>query len=1108
MRNFTSYLGTFVLVLALSLAATAQGVTTSSIFGKITEQGTDEPLIGATIQATHTPSGTTYGNVTDIDGFYRIPGMRVGGPYAITVTYVGYDPIIEDNITLQLGQALSFSPKMGTSAVELTGVEVVANRSTVINGKRTGQETTISEEQIGALPTLDRSISDFVRLNPLSKVDPDEGSISIAGQNNRFNSIYIDGAVNNDAFGLSDRGTNGGQTGVSAISVDAIEQLVVSTAPFDIRQSGFAGGAISAVTRSGTNNLEGSAYYLFRNDGLTRDNGFTTDDDAFTYPSLSEFSAKTYGARLGGAIVKDKIHFFINAEIQRDETPQVFDFDNYRGDAGQEEVDELVDFVNSTYGYNVGSFDNNPSSLESEKIIGKLDFNLSNIHKLSVRHSYVQAQSLSARNSSAGRIGFLNGSEFFKSTTNSSAVELNSLFDNMANNLTIGATFVRDDRDPLGTSFPVVNIQDGDNGSFQFGSEPFSTANLLNQDVITVRNDLSIYKGRHNLLVGVNAEFFQAGNLFIRQNFGDYDFNGISAADGGDSISGLQQFYRGLPASRFDRSFSQVDNVSGDESGAIAEVGQTLLGFYIQDEYIVNDRLRLTGGLRLDLPIWPSDLPLNQDFNDNVIPELTAVGYDLEGARTGQFIKTQVAFSPRVAFNYDAFGDQSLQLRGGVGIFTSRIPLVWPGGAYNNYGFNVGGVRRFDSVVFSPDVDAQEPGEVNVGDPSPSGQIDLFAEDFKLPQTTKFNIAADYQLPLGLVLSVDLLYAKFNNYVRYQRLDLNPAAQTRLTGTPDDRIVYDNIDVNNTPEDPDDDSPFLNTDYTGIYLGTNTDKGYSYNASFVLQRPFSNGFLATLGYSYGDSYSLFDGTSSQNSSQWRGYYDAEGRNNEGPVQRSAFAAGGRLFGNAAYTLDHDNSSQTFSIFMNGQNGGYYTYVVGQFNNNFVNDGGFSFNEAAYIPNTASEIMLVEDRNGNSPAEQYAALDNFINADNHLSNNRGEYAKRNGAALPFRTIFDARFLQRFKVQSGSKSNILEFSVDVFNLNNLLNKEWGRINDRGFGSYTLVNLSDIDDAGVPTYTVNSEILDGLDPDEIFDDSIDDSGLRSSRWTMQLGVRYTFK
>ncbi len=1088
MRISSSFF-TVLLALLLPLGLVAQGVTTASMTGQLNDAATGEALIGATVQAVHQPSGTVYGNVTDEEGFFRIPGMRVGGPYTVTATYVGYEPVIREGISLQLGQTYNFSVDLGTSSVDLESVTIVGSRSDVFDSERTGQETTINEQQINVLPTVSRSIADFARLNPLAKIEEgDDGfAIQIAGQNNRFNSIYIDGAVNNDAFGLSGSGTNGGQTGVSPISLDAVEQFVVSVAPFDIRQSGFAGGSISAVTRSGTNDLEGSAYYLFRNQGLTRDLGFTNDVD-YTFPNLTDFTAKTYGARLGGPIIKDKVFFFVNAELQRDETPQVFDLNNYRGNATADSLSQLRDFVQDRFGYNIGNYDNNTAYLNSDKIIAKLDFNLSQIHKLSIRHSYVRAENLEARASNAGNINFLNGSEFFNSKTNSSAIELNSVWQDVANNLTIGATFVRDDRDQFGSPFPVVNIRDGANGGIQFGGEPFSSANLLNQDVITVRNDLSIYSGRHNVLFGVNAEFFKAGNLFIRQNYGDYDFNGI-----GDT-TGLQQFYLGLPATRFERSFSQVDNVTGDESGAIANINQTLLGFYVQDEYSVSDQLRITGGLRIDLPIWPSDVPENASFNNEVIPQLEANGYNLEGARTGQFIKTQVAFSPRVAFNYDVFGDQQLQLRGGIGIFTSRIPLVWPGGAYNNYGFNVGGVRIDSTVVFSPNVNNQVPGEVDVNNPAPSGQIDLFAENFKLPQTTKINLAVDYQLPLGIVMTVEGLYTKFNNYVRYQRLDLNPESQRRLTGTPDNRVYYSG-------------RSFLDTDYNGIYLGTNTDKGYSYNASIVFQKPYTNGLQATVGYSYGDSYSLFDGTSSQNSSQWRGYYNPEGRNNDGPVQRSAFAGGSRVFGNIAYTFTQELTNQTFSLFMNGQNAGPFTYVVGARNQNFVNDGGFDFNEVAYIPASVSEINLVES-NGFSPAEQYEILDQFISNDKYLSDHRGEYTERNSNWTPFKTIFDARFLQEFKLQTGTKSNILQFSVDVFNLNNLLNKEWGRQTNLGFGTYSLVNLNEISDDGVATYSVNRDILNGVQPDDIFDDSLEDSGLRSSRWTMQLGVRYIFK
>ncbi|MBB4077662.1 hypothetical protein GGR28_000263 [Lewinella aquimaris] len=1093
MRFFTTLLTVLLVLMLLPIGVAAQGVTTSSIYGQITDLDSKEPLIGATVQAVHTPSGTTYGNVTDLEGFFRLPGLRVGGPYTISVTYTGFNPVVQDDIYLALGQAVNFSQALSEGSVSLGEVTVTATRGGVFDSKRTGQETTINEQQIDALPTVNRNISDYARLNPLAKVTEGDGfGISIAGQNNRFNSIYLDGAVNNDAFGLSGSGTNGGQTGVSPISIDAVEQFTVSVAPFDVRQSGFAGGSISAVTRSGTNDFEGSAYYFLRNKGLTRNEGYV-NSDRYNFDDIAEFTAKTYGARLGGPIVKDKVFFFVNAELQRDETPQPFNIQNYSGNSTAADIESLRNFVSNTYNYDLGSYDNNTAYLNSDKILAKLDFNLSDVHKLSVRHSYVSAENLEARSSGARSINFINGSEFFISKTNSSAVELNSIFsNNTSNNLTVGLTIVRDDRDPFGADFPTVRINDGNNGEqIEFGAERFSTANLLNQDVLTVKNDFNIYKGRHNILIGANLEFFKAGNLFVRENFGSYQYFGI-----GDT-SAVDQFLLGLPSSQFDRSYSQVDNVTGDDSEAIASLKQTLVGFYIQDEFQVTDRLRLTGGLRADVSIYPNDVPTNAQFNNETAPALEAAGYDLEGALTGQGISSSILFSPRLGFNYDVFGDRTLQMRGGIGIFTSRAPLVWVGGAYNNYGFNIGGVRERGTVAFNPDVNSQFPGDIDLSNPAPSGQIDLFAKNFKLPQTTKINLAVDYQLPGNLILTVEGLYTKFNNYVRYQSLNLDPANQSRLTGSPDNRVYYTS-------------SSSLDRTYTGIYLGTNTDKGYSWNFSAVLQKPFSNGFLGTLGYSYGDSYSLFDGTSSQNSSQWRGYYNPEGRNNDGPVQRSAFAAGHRVFSSASYAMEISKYTKTtISLFMNGDVAQPYTYVVGARNRDLVNDFGFDFNEVAYVPANAGEINLVENRDGVSAAAQYAALNEFIEADDHLSERRGQYAERNGAWGPFKVIFDARILQDFNVpMSNGKTNIFQVSLDIFNLNNLLNKNWGRLNNLGFGTYSLVNLEDISDEGVPTYTVPNEILEGASPDNIWNDNLDDSGLRSSRYTMQLGFRYIFR
>ncbi|MEM1322734.1 MAG: TonB-dependent receptor [Bacteroidota bacterium] len=1085
--------------LLIQASVLAQGVTTSAINGRvIDDQGED--LIGANVVATHTPTGSVYGGVTDLEGFFRIPNMKVGGPYTIQITYTGYEDFVKENVYLALGQSFRLKVTMQNTAYELESAIVLALQNDVFDGNRTGQESIIDERTINDIPTISRAIGDYARFNPLANISEDDDGfeISLAGQNNRFNAIYIDGAINNDAFGLSGSGTNGGQTGVQPISIDAIEQFQVSVAPFDVRQSGFAGGAINAVTRSGTNEIEGSAYYFLRNQSLA---GKTpTDDGDLERERLADFTAQTYGFRLGGPIIKNKLFFFVNAELQRDETPQPFDVNTYRGNADAATIQQVASAVNERFGYDVGTFDNNTASLDSEKFLAKLDYNINRDHKLTLRHSYVKSENLEARNSSTGSINFINGSEFFVSTTNSTALELSSIFGaNFSNNLTIGATIVRDDRDPSGSPFPTVFLEDGNNGVFNLGAERFSTANLLNQDIFTLNNNFNWYRGKHNLLFGVNVEYFSAGNLFIRNNFGRYRW--FDDDDAG--TTGVQQFLAGDPASEFERSFSQVDNVTGDDSDAIAEFSQMQFGLYVQDEFQATDNLKITGGLRVDFPLWLDDQPVNEEFNNTTIPLIEAEGYDLQGARTGSFIGTQLMFSPRVGFNYDINGNKTTQLRGGIGVFTSRIPLVWPGGAFNNYGFNIGEVSA-ENVPLNPDVNNQIPGEIDPRSPEASGQVDLFADDFKLPQVLKVNLAVDQKLPWGLVGTVEGLFTKVINGVRYQNLNIKQSR--RSLDTPNDtRPLFEGTQAAFGDD-------VIDPTYTYIMLASNTSKGYSYNIAGTLTKNFKNGFNGAVSYSYGDSYTLFDGTSSQNNSQWRGYYNVNGRNLEGDVMRSGFAAGHRLFGQVAYEIDYlDHLKSKFSLNFNLQNGGFYTYVIGARNFNFVDDGGFDNNELLYVPNSLEEIPLVDleyEGQTYTPEQQWKFLNNFINDDEYLSDLRGEYTERNGARLPMEFTMDFRFLQDFYIKTADgKRNTLQLSLDIFNLTNLINKDWGRRRFAGsFGNYNLIDLDNrtTGSNNTPEYTINTDIIDGLQP---WDDNIDDSGFRSSRWQMQVGLRYIF-
>ncbi|MEM1003659.1 MAG: carboxypeptidase regulatory-like domain-containing protein, partial [Bacteroidota bacterium] len=377
----------------------SQGQTTASMNGRITDS-VGEPLIGATVIATHTPTGAEWGNVSDLDGYYRLTNLNVGGPYKVEVTYVGFESQTRSGVYLALGQKLNLRFSLSESSTALNEVVVTANQG-LIDANRTGASTLIDLNTINSLPNVGRSVGDFVRLTPQATIEEgDDGlAISIGGQNNRYNAIYIDGAVNNDVFGLAGSGTNGGQTGVAPISIDAIEQFNVNVAPFDVRQSGFAGGSISAVTRSGTNEFEGSVYGFFRNENLAGrtplENGQQTQDREL----LEDFTAITTGLRLGGPIIKNKLFFFVNAEIQRDETPQPFNFDNYQGDITEADLGNLSNFMSNTFGYDLGTYDNNTAFLDSDKFLIKFDYNLNQNHKISLRHSYNRAENLEARRS-------------------------------------------------------------------------------------------------------------------------------------------------------------------------------------------------------------------------------------------------------------------------------------------------------------------------------------------------------------------------------------------------------------------------------------------------------------------------------------------------------------------------------------------------------------------------------------------------------------------------------------------------------------------------------------------------------------------------------------
>lgn len=1053
----------------------AQGSTTSSMNGRITDTN-GEALIGATVLAVYTPTGAEYGNITDTDGYYRIPNMKVGGPYTVTVSYIGFETYVEENVSLTLGQSLKLSFTLTESAQTLNEVVVTAS-SGLIDGNRTGAETKVSTREINSLPNASRGIQDFTRLTPQASITSG-GGLSIAGTNNRYNSIFIDGASSNDVFGLAGNGQNGGQIGnYPLVSMDALDQISVAVAPYDVTLSGFAGGGISAVTRSGTNDYEGSIYYFVRNQDLAaKTPKFISDPADIDRERLAEFSAKTYGFRAGGPIIKDKFFFFVNGEIQREETPQPFNFSSYTGSATQGDINNLISTLDGL-GYNPGSYQDVVQELKAERFLIKFDYNLSRQHKISLRHSYNKGENFSPSGSFTTGIRFANSGVFFPNTTNATTLEVSSNFENKSNKLVVGYTSVVDNRDPLGSPFPYIDINEG---NVEVGSEQFSTANLLEQKIFTVTDNFSLYKGKHTITIGTHNEFYNMNNVFIRQNFGSYRYNTI--ADFIADVNGGTNL-----ATQYDRSYSLVDNTTGDNTNAAAAFKAMQIGLYVQDEFQVNEKLKLTGGLRIDIPSFVDDPEEDTYFNNTTIGLIEAAGYDLKGARAGQAPDAQILFSPRLGFNYDLKGDQSTQIRGGIGVFTSRIPYVWPGAMYNNNGLTVGGTRQFSGIDFNSDPFNQPTvGDFGGTDAVPQGQMDLFASDFKYPQVLRTSLAVDQKLPWwGLIGTVEAIYTKNINAIFYENLNLAPATET-LEGTPDNRPRFTNGRIDGT--------------YTAIYLGSNTNEGYSYNLSASLSKPFDNGLTANLAYSFGRAEAIFEGTSSQNSSQWRGVYAVNGRNNA-PLGRSDFDVASRVLASVSYRKEYlNNFATTVSLFYNGQSGSPFSYTY--------DDGvtGEDSRERAliYVPASQSEIVFADAATANA---QWAALDAYIANDDYLSERRGQYAEKNMARLPFSSILDFRLLQDFYLEmSNGKKNTIQLSFDIFNVGNLINNDWGKRYFTPDGDGTSVQLLSFEGyqtgTNIPTYSFDPSVT---EKEDLL--GKDDSGLISSRWQMQFGIRYIF-
>lgn len=1033
-----------LLILICSLSFVSNGfaqVTSSTISGSV-KNASGEAQVGATVKATHMPTGTVSTVQTDKSGFYSIVNLIPGGPYSVVVTYVGFEQIEENNIRLQLGENYRLDLVLGTTqSTQLDAVVVTGSRAP----RKTGAATSIGKEQIATLPTLSRGLSDFTRLTPQANGN------SFGGANNRFNNITIDGAVNNDVFGLAGSGTPGGQAGTQPISLDAISELQVVLAPYDVSYGNFTGAGVNAVTRSGTNNLEGSVYYFVRNEN-------TIGKDPKTRVASDDFTIKQYGFRLGGPIIKNKLFYFVNAELGREATPSLYNIGQSNVANNPSEINALADFVKTEYGYDVGGTGLVNTERKNDKVFARIDWNINDVHRLTLRHNYIKAyDDIFSRSNSIFRFG--NNGYRFNNKQNITVLELKSRFSNQwSNSLILGLHSIKDYRSTFGDLFPQVEISHN-GGTIQFGSDRSSTANALDQNIFEITDNLKYFKGAHTFTFGTHNEFYKFSNLFINNLNGRWQY------------ASIDDFYLNNP-----RSFTTTYSQDLSNPKPRAEFNAAQFGLYAQDEWRINNLFTLTYGLRVDMPLinsTPTDNPAAKTLGDY---------------STTNIPNKQLLWSPRVGFNYDLRGDRSLVLRGGVGIFTGRVPFVWISNQFSNTGMMLSTISQNSPNInggngFIPDASQQHTAIGAVA--GSTFEVNLIDKDFKLPQVLRGNLALDMKLPGGINATVEAMYSKTINNVLYQDVNLDYTSQTTVNPAynngADDRIAFGSS--NNARR--------INDNITNAIYITNTNEGYAYNLTASLNKSWNWLFLQA-SYNYNVAKDINSGTSSTALSNWE-YVQVVGDPNNPALGFSSHMLRHRFTGVASFNIPWNAVTKTnISFFYQGNSGQRFTYLV---NGDLNSDGRFG-NDLLYIPKDASEITFVDRIVGgnvvNTAAEQLNAFMAYIDNDKYLSKNKGKYAERNGAELPWQHVVDMRLAQDVNFKIGSKVHTFQITFDIFNFTNLLNKNWGHQYFVSNQASTIISTATVGGQAGYTFVPGTDVK---------------SMSFGSRWQGQFGVRYSF-
>lgn len=1101
-----------VIVLAFvgfGAVANAQ-ITTSSLTGTIRDS--KETMPGASVKATHTPTGTVYGVITNNDGRYTIGNMRVGGPYVIEVSFVGYKTQKFENVTLKLGEPFLLNVELSDNSSTLETVNIVGSGSNAImNSNKSGANTVVGRSQIQTLPTITRSVNDITRLTPQAN------GTSIGGGNYRSNNFMVDGANYNNQFGIGSNIPAGG----SPISIDALEQISINVTPYDVRQTGFTGGAVNAVTRSGGNKFFGNAFYTMRGDDQQ---GKRIGD--YKIDALQKMDEKNYGASFGGPIIKDKLFFFINYEKKLTKAPGTTRIAATPGlpyGSISTVTKTTADFMNTasaylrnTYGYETGPYQNYENISDNEKMFARLDWNISKNHRFSVRYNQVESQSpspastsvsgsavngvlsygnvRSGNNQNAG-LPFFNSNYYQAANLYSATAELNSSFGSkISNTLRVAYSHQNDPRNSDSSPFPLVDILDGTQSATSagnvlttFGYEAFTYGNLRDVKSYTYSDELSAALGKHNLTLGLQAEFSTTKNGFQRFGTGFYTFR--SWEDFVNNARPLQ--------------YSVTYPLTADGSQAFPSFKFAQYSAFLQDEFTVSDRLKLTAGLRVEQARYPGVDEIRT--HPLVAAQTYANGQTIN---TGELPDNKLTYSPRFGFNWDVNGDRSIQVRGGSGIFTGRVPFVWIVSQSGDAGLlqYTQTYSGANTPFFNPSIAPNLTSAQGVAGTTIPSTISAMSKDLKFPQTWKSSLAIDAKLPWGIVGTLEGIYGKDLNAATAINVNLKDPAQLNIPGYADNRPFYPSSVTARQA---------VNTTSAGVPSATgtqlnnaikmiNTKGGYNWSATAQLSKQFSQGLGLMVAYTRTDQRNYGDGSGDQLLNLWS-IPQTSTNPNVPTLSYSSNLNPDRVIASISYKKEYfKNLATSISLFYEGSQQGRFSYT---YSADFNRDG--QTNDLIYIPRDPSEINFVSIPAGtNGYARGYTAQEqsdiffNYIEQDDYLRSRKGQYAQRNGAKSPWRNQVDFRLMQEVFRNVGDAKNSVQFTVDIFNAGNLLNKNWGNVNFVNNAAILVPqNVSSISATTKPTFRVNNS------GGDIVRSTFGTSQTISSTYYMQFGIRYNF-